>query len=147
MIVLPLTAAGPDAPTDTKPVVSQHVPPAAMPAPAQSASESGYSDSVSSGFGTDGSPSPLLPDRLINYVVRMVTPLQREFGRSLDVGHFQYDALYAKEIIALALTSKDARLRAYATFLDMQVFSIRQAANAGAPPAAGLSAPVVPRGS
>ena len=59
---------------------------------------------------------------LMVYAVQMVTPLRREFGRGLDVTHFLYNAKYANEIIALGLTSKDARLRGYATFMQLQMF-------------------------
>lgn len=54
----------------------------------------------------------------INVAVRMVTPLRREFGRPLDVSHFLHDAAYARSIIDLAKSSKDARLRGYAIFLE-----------------------------
>ncbi len=63
---------------------------------------------------------------LMAYAVRMVTPLRREFDRALDVTHFLYNAEYAKDIIALALASKDARLRGYATFLQMEMFRPRR---------------------
>ncbi len=83
---------------------------------------SGFSDSVASQTGNDWPPSTFQPDHLMDFAVRMVTPMRREFNRAMDVMHFLYDVAYAKEIIALALTSRDARLRGYATFLDIKMF-------------------------
>jgi hypothetical protein len=82
-------------------------------------------DSVQTRAGKDGVPSSYLPERLTPYAVRMVVPMRREFDRGLDVTRFLHEDPYAREIIALALTSKDARLRAYATFLEMQMFGAR----------------------
>lgn len=84
--------------------------------------DSRFDDSVPPCIGSDWSPSSFLPDRLMNYAVRMVMPMRREFDLELDVSHFLYNGPYAREIIALAMTSRDARLRAYATFLNLQMF-------------------------
>jgi hypothetical protein len=54
---------------------------------------------------------------LMNYVVRMVVPMRREFGHPLDVRHFLHDSEYAREVIQQALTSRDARLLQYATYV------------------------------
>lgn len=51
---------------------------------------------------------------LIDLVVRMVVPMRREFGRSLDVQQFMRDAAYATEVLAQALNSHVPRLRDYA---------------------------------
>ena len=47
--------------------------------------------------------------------------MRREFGRAMDVMYFLSDISYAREIVTLAKTSRDARLRAYATFLDLRL--------------------------
>ncbi len=122
MIRLPDFAAPSDA--DSAPPAAQLQERAQEAAPADpfGLNGSGFSDSVASQTGNDWSPSTFQPDHLMDFAVRMVTPMRREFGRSMDVTHFLYDAAYAKEIIALALTSRDARLRGYATFLDLKMF-------------------------
>lgn len=100
--------------------------PAAVGAAASesSANESGFGNSwPSSRSHVVLTASDFARGDLMAYAIRMVTPLRREFGRALDVTHFLYKAEYAKEIIALALTSKDARLRAYATFLQLEMFA------------------------
>ena len=65
---------------------------------------------------------------LMNYAVRMVIPMRREFARQMDVSHFMHDATYAREVIEQATTSTDARLRGYAALLAARM--------AGAPTAA-----------
>lgn len=65
---------------------------------------------------------------LMNYVVRMVTPLRREFSRSLDVAHFMHDKAYAKEILELAVESKDVRLRHSAVYLQNKMLGPRNSA-------------------
>jgi hypothetical protein len=62
---------------------------------------------------------------LMNHVVRMVTPLRREFSRSLDVAHFMRDVDYATEILALATNSKDERLRQYGVYLQTKLLGPR----------------------
>jgi hypothetical protein len=80
-------------------------------------------------MATNGTPAP--PDfdnsDLMNYVVRMVIPMRREFSRSLDVSHFLHDFAYAKEIIDQAKLSKDARLREYALYLEGKLAGPRNA--------------------
>ena len=51
---------------------------------------------------------------VIDLVVRMVVPMRREFGLSLDVQQFMRDAGYATEVLAKALNSHVPRLREYA---------------------------------
>src|SRR6478672_11781295 len=81
---------------------------------------------------------------LMNYAVRMVIPLRREFGTNLDVPHFLHDFTYAREIIEQARSSQDARLREYADMLDTKLFGPRNGPDSRARPAAAakVSAPV-----
>jgi hypothetical protein len=76
---------------------------------------------------------------LMNYLVRMVVPMRREFGRALDVRHFLHDLEYAREVIQQALTSQDARLLQYAKYVADHHLGPRNASNAGA--AAPAAAP------
>lgn len=70
--------------------------------------------------------------QLMDIVVRMVVPMRREFGRSIDVTQFLHDFAYAREILVEALKSKDSRLVQYASYLDQHLHGPRKAA----PPAA-----------
>lgn len=56
--------------------------------------------------------------QIINYLVRMVVPMRREFGRNLDVEHFLHDGAYAREVLQHARSSRDQRLRDYAAHLE-----------------------------
>ena len=58
---------------------------------------------------------------LVNYLVRMVIPMRREFGRKLDVGQFRLDPGYAGEVLELARTSTDPRLREYAHMVEKRL--------------------------
>ncbi|MCA3253308.1 MAG: hypothetical protein ACK5UM_17775 [Pseudomonadota bacterium] len=86
--------------------------------------------------------------QIVNYVVRMVVPMRREFGRSIDVQQFLRDGEYAKAVLEEALTSQDARLVEYATYVSQRLLSARVAAApapaaaraALAPPAAAAAA-------
>lgn len=80
---------------------------------------------------------------LMNYAVRMVIPLRREFGTTLDVPHFLHDFTYAREIIEQAKSSQDPRLREYAGVLDAKLFGPRNGLErrAAAPGAGAASAP------
>ena len=69
---------------------------------------------------------------LMNYLVRMVVPMRREFGRQLDVRHFLHDLEYAREVIQQALTSQDARLLQYAKYVAEHRLGPSNAANAPA---------------
>ena len=55
--------------------------------------------------------------QLMNYLVRMIVPLRREFGRALDVRQFLHDFAYAREVMDQALGSQDPRLREYANYV------------------------------
>ncbi|MEO7937581.1 MAG: hypothetical protein ABIR55_03075 [Burkholderiaceae bacterium] len=103
---------------------------AAAPAANHRAKASAFGDSVQTRVGNDGSPSSFLPDRLMGYAVHMSTQMRREFGWAMDVTRFLHEGPYATQIITQALSSKDARLRAYATFLNMQMFGAAQSGRA-----------------
>lgn len=62
---------------------------------------------------------------LMAYAVRMVIPMKREFGRSLNVHQFLHDLPYATEVIQEALNSKDERLRSYAAYAQTKIFGPR----------------------
>jgi hypothetical protein len=65
---------------------------------------------------------------LLNYVIRMVVPLKREFGESLDVQQFMRDPGYSRRILEQARRSQDQRLRDYADYISSHVHGARQAA-------------------
>ena len=44
--------------------------------------------------------------QLMNYLVRMVVPLRREFGRNLNVGQFLHDFSYAREVLDEAVAAR-----------------------------------------
>jgi len=94
------------------------------------------------------------PDsNIMNYVVRMVIPMKREFGRALDVTQFMNDRPYAIEVIQQALQSKDGRLREYATYVQGKLFGPRTsdlpalAARNAAPAPASQKAEPAPTGT
>jgi hypothetical protein len=58
---------------------------------------------------------------LFNVLVRMVTPMRREFGWTFDVQQARSDAVYARQVAARARTSQAERLRGYAEFVDSLV--------------------------
>ena len=80
---------------------------------------------------------------LINFAVRMVIPMRREFGLNLDVPHFMHDFVYAREVLDQAKTSEDARLREYAAYLETGLFGPRNRPRPGAvvAPASGTAPP------
>jgi hypothetical protein len=96
------------------------------------------------------------PDsQLMNYLVRMVVPMRREFGRSLNVGQFLHDFTYAREVLDEALRSQDPRLLEYARYVERRQHGARIAdsplpnapasaptSKAGAAPAAAAALPV-----
>ena len=86
-------------------------------------------------------PSDFSDSDLMNYVVRMVIPMRREFARSLDVSHFLHDFTYAREILDQAKDSKDARLREYAAYLNGKMFGPRNASPPAPSPATASPAP------
>jgi hypothetical protein len=80
--------------------------------------------------------------QLMNYLVRMIVPMRREFGRSVDVQQFLHDFAYAKEVIDQALGSQDARLREYANYVQQRHHGAR-VADSPPPPAAEATAQAV----
>jgi hypothetical protein len=74
---------------------------------------------------TDGGLPPSHHGDLLNHVVRMVTPMRREFGFALDVANVLRNVSYAREVIERAKTSQDARLREYADYLELKIFGPR----------------------
>jgi hypothetical protein len=72
---------------------------------------------------------------LMNYLVRMIVPLRREFGRNLDVTQFLHDFAYAREVMDQALSSQDSRLREYAIYVQQRYHGPR-VADSPAPQAA-----------
>lgn len=76
---------------------------------------------------------------ILNFVVRMVVPMRREFGRSLDVQLFLRDADYARTVLDLALASRDQRLRDYAAYVARHLGGAREVD----PPSAESTHPMV----
>ena len=74
--------------------------------------------------------TPASGDSLMNYALRMVIPIKREFGRSLDVRHFLHDLAYAEEVLEEARQSQNPKLREYAEYLNSRMLGPR---NASAP--------------
>ena len=70
---------------------------------------------------------------LMSYAIRMIIPMKREFGVALDVQHFLHDFAYAKEVLDVALSSQDTRLRDNASYLETKLFGPR---NSGGKPMA-----------
>ena len=62
--------------------------------------------------------SPSDDSKIVNYLVRMVVPLRREFGQHLDVQHFLHDLEYAQDVLQKALSSQDSRLREYGEYVS-----------------------------
>jgi hypothetical protein len=78
---------------------------------------------------------------LMNYLVRMVVPMRREFGRQLDVQHFLHDLEYAREVIQQALTSQDARLLQYVKYVEQHHLGLSNASNTPPSPKAENAQP------
>jgi hypothetical protein len=81
---------------------------------------------------------------IINYVVRMVVPMRREFGRRLDVQLFMRDSGYARQVLDEALTSQDTRLLDYARYVSRRVLSPRIAVQGESAPRATEEVPTHP---
>ncbi|WP_144289899.1 hypothetical protein [Ideonella sp. A 288] len=76
------------------------------------------------------------PNPLMNYLVRMVTPMRREFGRQLDVQQFMHDFEYAADVLREALRSQDPRLVDYARYVQDHLQGPRSGHAPPTPPAA-----------
>jgi hypothetical protein len=83
---------------------------------------------------------------IMNYLVRMVVPMRREFGRKLDVGQFMHDFQYAAEVLEQARASVDPRMREYVLYVEKRMHGARVADSTPAAPtpapAAKTTAPV-----
>ena len=66
--------------------------------------------------------------QVLDAVVRMVVPMRREFGCSVDVQAFMRDASYAQQVLGQALTSQVQRLRRYAEVAQGHLWSLQAAA-------------------
>ena len=91
-----------------------------------------------------------LAGQIMNYVVRMVVPMRREFGCQLDVQLFLGDAAYRRGMLEQAKQSQDPRLRDYASYVESRLQGARDiappaaqklATAAAPPPVPGASAP------
>jgi hypothetical protein len=82
---------------------------------------------------------PSIESQVLNCVVRMVVPMRREFGRSLDVQRFLREPAYAQAVIEEALASRDLRLRDYALYVQRHLGGPR---DVDAPPVPGTPAVV-----
>ncbi len=72
--------------------------------------------------------SPATHTQVLNFVIRMVVPMRREFGRSLDVQRFMHEPAYAQTVIDEALASRDQRLREYAAYVQRHLLGPRDSA-------------------
>ncbi len=89
--------------------------------------------------------SSIAPDGpLMNVVIRMVVPLRREFGRQLNVSQFMQDPTYARNVLAEALGSRDARLRDYAQYVNSRMMGARISAPPTAAAAPAVDLPALP---
>jgi hypothetical protein len=75
-------------------------------------------------MATMSAPPP--ESSVLNFVIRMVVPMRREFGRSLDVQLFMRDADYARSVLDQALASRDQRLRDYAEYVSRHLGGARE---------------------
>lgn len=73
----------------------------------------------------DRSLNSALNSAVLNFVIRMVVPMRREFGRSLDVQQFMRDAAYAQAVLEQARTSRDQRLLDYADYVSRHLGGAR----------------------
>ena len=80
---------------------------------------------------------PSIESQVVNCVVRMVVPMRREFGRSLDVQRFLREPDYAQAVIDQALASRDPRLRDNALYVQRHLGGPREV---DAPPLPGAAA-------
>jgi hypothetical protein len=79
--------------------------------------------------------------QIMNYAVRMVVPMRREFGCQLDVRLFLGDAGYRRTMLDQAGQSQDPRLRDYASYVESRLQGARDSAPLSRPPAAAAAAP------
>jgi hypothetical protein len=79
--------------------------------------------------------------QVITTLVRMVVPMRREFGFSLDVHQFVHDQQYAATVLDKARASVDPKLREYAAHVQDQFFGPRAGVVPSARPAPPAPAP------
>jgi hypothetical protein len=60
------------------------------------------------------------------HAMRLVVPMRREYGKNIDVQNFLYDLSYAREILRLAIDSKNERLKENAEQLARIVFGLQE---------------------
>ncbi|MES2946051.1 MAG: hypothetical protein V4772_24550 [Pseudomonadota bacterium] len=77
-------------------------------------------------------PSGFDDSESMSYAIRMVIPMKREFGRTLDVPHFLHDFAYAREVVDQAKSSHDSRLRECAAYLESKMLGPRNSMRAPA---------------
>src|SRR5262245_5204574 len=73
--------------------------------------------------------SPGAPDRseIIDHIVRMVVPVRREFGKSINVTRMLDDTVYAQSAFDLVLASQNEQLRKQASYLQTAILGPRNA--------------------
>lgn len=71
---------------------------------------------------------------LQNLLVRMVVPMRREFGCTIDVHEMRRDAAYARGVIEQAMTSREQRLRDYAIQVEQHLRTAADEGGAAAQP-------------
>jgi hypothetical protein len=81
--------------------------------------------------------------QLMTWLVRMVVPMRREYGLTLDLQQFVRDRQYASTILGKARTSADPRLRDYAGRVEAQLYGPRMTGD-GVANAAEAAAPAAP---
>ena len=84
-------------------------------------------------------------DSVLTTLVRMVVPMRRELGFSLDVHQFVHDRQYAATVLDKARRSADPKLRECAAHIERQLFGPRAASAAGEPAPQPAAAPPPPR--
>ena len=81
--------------------------------------------------------------QIMNYLVRMVVPMRREFDEVLNVQNFLHDQVYAQDVLKKALSSQDSGLRERAEYISKLKFGPRvgeASPAAGKPPSTPASA-------
>ena len=66
------------------------------------------------------------PSDVFAHAMRLVVPMRREFGKHIDVQTFLYDLTYAKEVLDLAVSSQNEKLKENAEYLGRMVFGLRE---------------------
>jgi hypothetical protein len=85
-----------------------------------------------------------LDSQIMNYAVRMVVPMRREFGCLLDVQRFLGNSDYRRDMLDQARKSQDPRLRDYASYVESRLHGARDNAPPSSAKLAAAPAPVAP---